>query len=355
MKLCRRLAIFLGLAVGVGAGCAPGHGAPRPDEGARALRVSEASRERNVVLITIDGVRWQEVFRGEDPHLAELAKLPRHRSRSAADLMPNSQRLFFRGGTVLGDPRFGGGIQASGPHFVSLPGYLEILTGAATACTENDCKEQPLTLLDAASEYAAPKTQVAAFTSWERLGHVAGRPPLLHIDSGRPREDTTPAYPGHQRYRTDRETSALAIDYMLRYRPRLLWISLGDTDEWAHRGDYRGYLAALRSADDVIGEIAAHLDDLGQYGDNTTLMVTTDHGRDADFASHGGPASAKVWLFARGRGVPASGATATRTEHRLRDVAPTIRSWMGLPVVACASCGEPMEELVDPSVHVSAR
>jgi len=31
-------------------------------------------------------------------------------------------------------------------------------------------------------------------------------------------------------------------------KPRFLWLALGDTDEWAHRWDYRRYLEALTYA-----------------------------------------------------------------------------------------------------------
>src|SRR5262249_11307156 len=36
-----------------------------------------APRTENVVLVTLDGVRWQEVFDGVDPALADRAGLPK--------------------------------------------------------------------------------------------------------------------------------------------------------------------------------------------------------------------------------------------------------------------------------------
>ena len=101
----------------------------------------------------------------------------------------------------------------------------------------------------------------------------------------------------------------MAIDHLVHRRPRLLWVALGDTDEWAHRHDYRGYLESLRFADNFVGGLAAHLAAMGDYGAHTAILVTTDHGRDAGFADHGGPASAGVWLMARGGPIARRGST----------------------------------------------
>jgi arylsulfatase A-like enzyme len=125
-----------------------------------------------------------------------------------------------------------------------------------------------------------------------------------------------------------------------------LWLALADTDEWAHRGDYDGYLDALRSADRVIGELWAELAQMGQYGAETTLIVTADHGRAEDFVSHGAaPESARVWLVAAGGAVPARGSVpAARTIH-LRDIAPTVRAWLGVPADPSPRAGAPIAEL----------
>lgn len=351
-----RRAALAGLFAVVAAIGACDRGAPevRPERRAGDATHAHADAEptRNVVLVTIDGVRWQEIFGGVDPRLAEDAHLPLHREGSRDALLPNVRRLFFEEGTVLGDPRLGGGIFASGPHYVSMPGYLEILTGATTPCHGNDCGVHPAsTLLDdvrTAEPASAERDAVAAFTSWEALGPVAAGD-LGHavVSSGRGANDAMPAYPGNQSYRPDRVTSTLAIDELMQHRPRFLWVSLGDTDEWAHRHDYRGYLDALRFADGFLGELAAHLDEMGDYGAHTAILVTTDHGRDAGFADHGGPDSAKVWLLARGASIAPRGAVATSSPRHLRDVAPTVRALLGLPQHACTGCGEPIQELVD--------
>jgi hypothetical protein len=347
---CRLVFAGLVAALAVGA-CDPRTEEVRAERHAgTAVRKDVPVETRSVVLVTIDGVRWQEIFGGVDPRLAEAARLPLRAGSTKRDLLPNVHRLFFEEGTVLGDPRLHGGIYASGPHYVSMPGYLEILTGATTPCHDNDCGVHPATtLLDVVRrEASASVDEVAAVTSWEALGPVcAGDVGRAHVSSGRAATDRTPAYPGNQGYRPDRETSVAAIDHLLSHRPRFLWVSLGDTDEWAHRRDYRGYLDALRHADEFLAELAAHLEDMGEYGAHTTLLVTTDHGRDPGFANHGGPDSAKVWLLARGASIASRGAIATESDRHLRDIAPTVRALLGVPQRSCEGCGAPIGEIID--------
>src|SRR5262245_25258591 len=87
-----------------------------------AATTSELSKSRleplphadNVVLVTIDGVRWQEIFQGIDPELGARARLPRSRMDSR-ELVPNLYKHFIDGGTVLG-PNDGEGIAAAGPN-----------------------------------------------------------------------------------------------------------------------------------------------------------------------------------------------------------------------------------------------
>ena len=329
---------------------APSGCAERPEFAPRVERAfAPASLEttRRVVLITIDGVRWQEIFGGVDPRLAEEARLPRSAMVGSNALLPSIRRLFFEHGTALGDPRLGGGIEASGDRHVSLPGYLELMTGARTGCRSNECAgPYPTTLLDDVAKLGSTRESVAAIASWDSIGLIASKDAEISlVRAGRTETDAAPPWPGNGRYRPDRETEALAIEHLLAHRPKFLWIALGDTDEWAHRHDYRGYLDALRAVDGFIGELAAHLDEMGDDGAATSIVVTTDHGRDDGFSSHGGPSSARVFLLARGGSVPRRGSIGTGRIRHLADFAPTVRTWLGLPMRSCSECGAAIPEL----------
>src|SRR5262249_10225848 len=54
-----------------------------------ATRAPEATA---AILVTIDGVRWQEIFGGVDARLAEQAHLPRSLGGSPRELVPNLYR-----------------------------------------------------------------------------------------------------------------------------------------------------------------------------------------------------------------------------------------------------------------------
>jgi len=334
------------------------HAAPRPD-----------GRTRNVVIVTIDGVRWQEVFGGIDAPRARDAGMSACDILAGGELTPNLHRHFAAGGVVIGAPGYGE-IVASGPNFVSLPGYEEIFTGRASSCTSNFCDHIPdTTLVDELRAQLQLRTdQIAVITSWRAIERAAAFDDrALTISAGRSGGATrdlvrvsarasrildeasdADAYPGWVDYRPDRYTAAIALDYLVARRPRFLFIGLGDTDEYAHRHNYRGYVSGLRAADAFVGQLMGTLATLGEYGAETTVIVTTDHGRSASFASHGGdaPESRRVWLFAAGGAVPALGFADGSRIMRLADIAPTVRRWLALAADTSASSGTPVAELL---------
>ena len=91
------------------------------------------------------------------------------------------------------------------------------------------------------------------------------------------------------------------------------WLSwgYGDTDEWAHAGNYRLYLEAANDVDRFIRELweTAQADPF--YKDQTTFIITCDHGRgvsaDKGWFHHSREVdrSNETWLMAFGAGVPA--------------------------------------------------
>src|SRR5262245_36175754 len=78
---------------------APARATPAPMRDSRLLRSGPPAtpaptpRTDNVLLVTVDGVRWQEIFGGVDPVLAKQAHLPRAALLSARKLLPNLYRL----------------------------------------------------------------------------------------------------------------------------------------------------------------------------------------------------------------------------------------------------------------------
>ena len=307
--------------------------------------------ESAVVLVVLDGVRWQEIFNGIDPAMARQRRMTGGEA-DPRSLMPNLHRLIESDGLAIGAPGHGGEISATGPQFISLPGYIEIFAGKPDfGCYRNDCAPAPARTVADQVEDASGVDDVALVASWPNIARAASAVPGFALTAGRKlvaREDTlrgdpatarlldqgarASAFPGDGEYRPDSFTKPIALRVLASARPRFLFVGLGDADEYAHRNDYRGYLGALRSSDEFLGALTETLHSMGSRGRHTTVLVTTDHGRAYNFMDHGpaSPESGRVWLVAAGPDVRGRGLVAAGRHHTLSDVAPTVRALLGI-------------------------
>jgi hypothetical protein len=326
--------------------------------------------------LAIDGVRWQEVFGGAP---AKLARRYGVAARSPSQLTPHLHRIGSTSGCVLGAPGIGDGFFASGPDFVSLPGYSEMLTGSLdSGCATNDCKNvHRATLLDDFARISGADERAAVISSWPRiesassfgkrngvvstgrnggyrLEHFARYPETEHALRAGRRVGPTPGYGD---FRPDRFTADLAVSYLKHERPPFLFVSLGETDEHAHHDRYGEYLDALHYADTVVGRIAGTLRDLEREGVPTAFFITTDHGRSDQFTSHGAkwPESSRSFLFATGSMISARGHIEGGSAARLADIAPTVRALAELEPRRGDADGRVLTELLPRSAGQLAR
>ena len=358
-------ALLAGLAsvlVGFGALAAPPSAAMPPVPTSASSGGELASR--TVVLVAIDGVRWQDVFGGVDSRLAAKKRLPLEERIDAAHLVPNLHRLMTTDGAAIGAPASPKAMRASGPNYVSLPGYMEMLTGRrVTGCTNNRCGDvRHRTVADDVADRGGLAAVVA---SWPGILHAAsafrGRVAMSigrtggenlsefksDFDMAALLPEAAPPPHAERDFRSDASTGTIACSYLESHRPTFLFVGLGETDTYAHQGNYRGYLHALHQADAIVGRLAEEVAALTANGHPSTLMVTTDHGRSYAFATHGGgnPESARVWLVATGAGIQARGSTPSAVSRHLSDVGQTLRRMLGLPTVQTSSAGRVMTEL----------
>lgn len=63
-----------------------------------------------------------------------------------------------------------------------------------------------------------------------------------------------------------------ALEYLKERKPRVLFLSLGETDDWAHGGNYLQYLDAAHRADDFLRILWETVQSMPQYRDHTTLF-----------------------------------------------------------------------------------
>ena len=80
---------------------------------------ARASVANKVIVVTIDGTRWQDVI-------------------GAGESLPTLTRWSTTDGALVGAD-VERPMQASGPNFVSLPGYTEIFAGRRSLCMTNNC------------------------------------------------------------------------------------------------------------------------------------------------------------------------------------------------------------------------
>jgi hypothetical protein len=254
---------------------------------------------KRVVLVTLDGVRWEDALGSHG--------------------MPNLERLVRERGTALGDPACPHPMRASGPNFVSLPGYLEIFTGHASKCTHNYC---PPVATSTVLDEARATGDVAVFASWSRYANAVARDRrAIVLSAGQ-----------GAKYRPDVQTARIGLKYLERASPRLFVLGLGDADEDAHRGNIAGYHASIERADGIIGELDRTLARMGDAGRETAVLVTTDHGRASSLFNHGAsfPESQRVWVAAFGPSIASRGVACADETLRLADIAGAVRSLLSL-------------------------
>jgi phosphopentomutase len=113
-----------------------------------------------------------------------------------------------------------------------------------------------------------------------------------------------------------------------------MYVSFGETDDWAHEGNYERYLRAAREFDRFIGELWTLTQSLDAYRGKTTFLITVDHGRGpapAAWKNHGReiPASAYMWLAALGPDTAPLGERRQTSPVRQAQIAATVAAFVG--------------------------
>jgi len=157
---------------------------------ATTLLAAPGSRTENVVLITTDGLRWQEVFGGAEESLmtkeaggvSDAAELRRAfwRDTPAARreaLLPFLTTVLARQGQLYGNATRGSVARVTNGHNFSYPGYNELLSGRADPRIDsNDKKANPnVTVLEWLNGRPPYRGKVAALCSWDVFPWIINR------------------------------------------------------------------------------------------------------------------------------------------------------------------------------------
>lgn len=331
----------------------------------------------NIIIVTFDGFRWQELFHGADEELInnpsftkDTASLKKKFWAPSAEerrkrLLPFVWSTIVEQGQVYGNRAYGNLVNVRNPYRVSYPGYNEIFTGYPDPLISNNKKKHNnnTTVLSFLNQQPGLQGKVAAFTSWEVFRYIFNKDhESFVINAGvEPMEIATPAFvqlnsmqktafqPFGKDIRPDQLTYALAKEYIVEKKPRVLYIGFDDTDDWAHNKKYDNYLEAANATDGYLAELWGLIQSLPEYKDKTTLIVTTDHGRGdvikKEWTSHGKKVvgSEEIWLICLGKGITAKGEIKEKGEIFQSQLAQTIAQFLDLSF----SANHPVDKAIE--------
>jgi Metalloenzyme superfamily len=293
-----------------------------------APSVFAAADKSNVIVVMIDGLRWQEVFRGADPAIASNEKFmqspwaPEVRSRfvevpdRSMALMPFVNGEIASRGALIGNRDKGSCAEVANDYWISYPGYSEALTGVADPRIDsNDFGPNPnVTFLEWLNRRPGLSERVRAVGSWEAIAAIINvdRSHLPTNVAGMMSGRFTPAMallnrviqdtpiPWNKSARFDWFTHEIALETLRADNPRVLFIQYAQPDDFAHEGDYPQYLLSAHRVDQSLKELWSFIQTDPHYAVRTTLIVTVDHGRggraDDSWRWHAGPAKMKTAL-----------------------------------------------------------
>jgi hypothetical protein len=325
-------------------------------------------KTENVIVVMMDGLRWEEVFQGADPKLinkrgskllggrdqrTSLAK-ERYWRESAEDrrkaLMPFLWEVMASQGQVYGNRELGSDAHVKNRHKFSYPGYSETLTGFADSRVHSNANlpNPNVTVMEWLNRKPEFAGKVAAFGAWQvfqgifneqRCGFVVntGYEPLTGVTATPELELLNRMKAKTPRVWQDESFDVLlfytAMEYLKVKKPRVLFLGLGETDDWAHMGDYPEYLNAVNRDDSYLRELWTQVQSMPEYRDRTTLIVLPDHGRGSGmlWRMHAWaiPGAGETWMSFLGPDTPAMGERQHSTTVTESQIAATVAALLG--------------------------
>ena len=330
----------------------------------------------NVILVTVDGLRWQEVFRGADARLlADQRFTPKdyrtfeaHQTvgadKARRQLMPFLWEVIAQQGSVLGDRDRGSFMRVTNPWWFSYPGYNEILTGKADPAVDSNDKKlnSNVTILEWLNNQPGFAGRVQAFGSWDAFPYIVnsqrsgvpvnvGSMPIVGKPTEREQwlQQTQAQMPlAFPTVRHDAFTHQHALEALRSDSPRVVYIAYGEPDDFSHAGKYGEYLDATRRFDTFLKELWDFINATRGYTGKTAVLITTDHGRGElpleDWQHHssaratrrqepdsnGYAGSDQIWFAALGHGIRSAGVITTAKEREQAQVAATVLHALGI-------------------------
>ena len=320
----------------------------------------------NVILITLDGARIEEMFGGMQIGILQSTLRAGQKVEDSPtyrrfwDESPRARReklmpffwktLMAEHGSIAGNPALGSAVRLNNRHRFSYPGYAEILLGEPhdDVINTNDPNRNPYTtVLEAMRErLRVGPERVATVASWAHFNAIvehtegstfvnAGQEALSGYDhqllNALQAETSIPW--GDMRH--DAFTFRVAMAHLASARPRVLYLALGETDDWAHDGRYDRVLEAYARSDAYLAQLWNWLQSQPEYKGHTHVLITTDHGRGrtlTDWRNHGAKieGAEDVWMAFASPAMTHRGEWKAHAPLSTSQAAATMASWVGL-------------------------
>ena len=338
---------------------------------------AQGIHSENLVIVTLDGFRWQELFTGEDssilfnkeftPDASSISTFwnsdPYARRKR---LLPFLWNVIADQGQVYGNRLYGNQVNCANPYWFSYPGYSEMLTGIVDKKMASNRKvENPNTnVLEYINNQKGYEGRVAAFSTWDVIPYVIRASSngiytnsdkdiaCLEMNKG---DQKIADYPTGKR--CDESTFYAAFEYLKIERPKVMFLSFDGTDDHSHGGRYGEYLIYANKADKMISELWYWLQSQECYRDKTTLMITTDHGRGrgarGSWKTHGrwAAGSNQMWMAVLGPDTPPLGEMKTNAHYFQKQIAKTAASFLNMDFVNGTKTGTIIKSMAYPLVE----
>lgn len=241
-------------------------------------------KSKHVIVLIIDGPRFSETF--GDPTCQYIPHLSK-------DLAPQ--------GVLFTNFRNNGKTNTNSGHTSITTGVYQNI--------KNDGSELPK--YPSIFQYylkssKLPKDKAWIVASKGKLNILANARKKDWFNSFMPSDYCGPNGNGDE-YSPDIHTWKVVLEKLRVDQPNLMLINLLEVDTRGHSNDWPNYLEAIKRTDDYAMQLWEFIQSNDYYKDNTTLIITNDHGRHLDghkdgFKEHGDGCEGcrKIYMLALG-------------------------------------------------------
>lgn len=330
---------------------------------------AQQHKTKNVIVLSIDGYRWKDLFQGADSAILFNKKYVSQDSawvmqkywaatptERREKLMPFVWQHIVKQGQLYGNRDLGSNVNVKNKYWFSYPGRSETFCGYYdSSINSNEYPDNPNeNVLEFVNKQSAYKGKVVTFASWDAVARIINRnrngmlvniydedvkgPNLTALQKeANSMQHYLPDMFG-QGERPDAMTYSMTKAFIIANHPRMVYIDFGDTDEFAHGGKYDLYLDGAHKTDIMIADLWNYLQQDPFYKNETTILICADHGRGygTEWTSHGSriPHADETYLMVMGPDTPASGEMKSTSQIYQDQFAQTMAHLLGFNFTA---------------------